>query len=150
MFFKIVSCIQFILALIHEAETRFGPGAGVEKKADVMKATAKELRRQGLHGPENDAQQGNVLARSGEIVDGLVKIFNVTNTFKHERSSSTDTPAAPEPDPQPAIPPAATEPDPQPAAAEPEPPPEDKPKDELELESAAAAAEPDPLPEDKT
>ena len=108
MFFKIVALIQFILSLILEAETRFPLGAGAEKKADVMKSTSAELRRQGLAGPDDDTKPGNVLERLGNIVDGLVEIFNVTNTFKHEPSSSTETPETPVPEPLPVTPPATT------------------------------------------
>lgn len=108
MFFKIVALIQFILSLILEAEQRFPSGAGAEKKADVMKATSGELRRQGLAGPEDDTKPGNVLERTATIVDGLVELFNVTHTFKHETSSSTATPATPEPEPLPVTPPERT------------------------------------------
>lgn len=115
MFFKIVALIQFILSLILEAEQRFSSGAGAEKKADVMKATSAELRRQGLAGPDDDTQPGNVLERAATIVDGLVELFNVTNTFKHEPSSSTATPATPEPEPLPVTPPATQAPNPPPS-----------------------------------
>ena len=127
MFFKIVAFIQFLLSLILEAEQRFPAGAGAEKKADVMKAATAELRRQGLHGPEDDTQPGNVLELAGHLSDGLVELFNRTNTFKHQRSSSTDAPATPEPEPLPVTPPAPPDPNPPPATTTTEPPPATQP-----------------------
>ena len=124
MFFKIVAFIQFLLSLILEAEQRFPAGDGVEKKADVMKAATAELRRQGLHGPEDDTKPGNVLELAGHLSDGFVELFNRTNTFKHNPSSSTAAPATPEPDPLPVTPPATPEPLPVslPTAPDPNPP----------------------------
>ena len=145
MFFKIVALIQFTLSCILEAETRHPAGAGAEKKADVMKATSAELRRQGLAGPEDDTQPGNVLERVGNIVDGLVGIFNVTNTFKHEPSSSTATPATPVPEPLPVTPPAPATTDPPPVVMTGDPTPSTPPDPNVILD-APATTDPEPPP----
>lgn len=139
MFFKIVAFIQFLLSLILEAEQRFPSDAGPEKKADVMKGATAELRRQGLHGPDNDTEPDNVLEMAGYLVDAFVELFNRTNTFKHNPSSSTRPTTTPEPDPLPVTPPAPPDPNPPPATTTQDPPPSTEP-----APSSSTPPEPEP------
>ena len=99
MFFKIIRLIQVILAFILEAEPLFPSAAGADKKASVMKSTEAELRREGLLTGDDELAGASLLKYIGNVVDGLVGIFNATGVFK--RSASSNGQPAPTPEPEP-------------------------------------------------
>ncbi len=99
MFFKIIRLIQVILAFILEAEPMFPQNAGAEKKESVMKSTAAELRREGMLPGDDESADNSDLENIGNVIDGVVGIFNATGVFKRAASSSTPTALDPEPDP---------------------------------------------------
>ncbi len=99
MFFKIIQLIKVILAFILENEMLFQTAAGVEKKENVMRSTAAELRRQGMLSGDDDDADDSVLENISNVVDGVVGIFNATGVFKHQPIASTPTAHDPEPEP---------------------------------------------------
>ena len=103
MFFKILQILQFICSLVHEAEGLFPAGAGLEKKASVMKSLTSELRKEGMLGSDDDRASQELLAGFGGVVDGLVKSANAGGAFRFRPAiapvSEPPPPPPPLPDP---------------------------------------------------
>lgn len=95
MFSQVITVIEAVLKLIHEAEEKLGPGKGEAKRAFVLDRAARELGALAPAGPVQGCTPATIASYVGALIDHTVGLLNCLGVFpKSAPAPATSSPAA--------------------------------------------------------
>jgi hypothetical protein len=89
VFWRILQFVQIVVSLIREAEDKFGPGKGAEKRSHVVATAARDLDALGTSLQVGSCDPGAIGSYIGQLVDGAVGLMNCFGVLPKKATPST-------------------------------------------------------------